>query len=195
VWADHSYIDATGLFNLMSAMVSSQGTWWQQPSDRCVKLPSYIGGDPVGSKPCIPIACSTLAMSSSKRLKRQLKGKLQALYLGPNRQMPSGLLPQISQHCLPSTTQRQPCRLTFSLECNLLTPVADQMHPSGGSLTLILLPTSISRGPKQDQAEARVKVWEAENIHKLQSCLTSCKSDWLLFWSLLLLMLLLQSPQ
>ncbi len=176
-------------------MVSFQGTWWQQPSDRCVKLPSYIGGDPVGSKPCIPTACSTLAMSSSKRLKRQLKGKLQALYPGPNRQMPSGLLPPASQHCLPLTIQRQPCQLTFSLECNLLTPVVDQMHPSGGCLTLMFLPTHITRGPKQDQAEARVKVWEAEDIHKLQSFLTSCKSDWLLFWSLLLRMPLQQGPQ
>ena len=173
-------------------MVSFQGTWWQQPSDRCVKRPSYIGGDPVSSKPCIPIACSTLAMSSSKRLKRQLKGELQELYLVPSRQMPSGLSPPASQHCLPSTTQRQPCQLTFSLECNPLTLVADQMHPSGGYLTLMFLPTSITRGPKQDQAEARVKVWEAENVHKLQSFLTSWQSDWLLFWSLLLLMLLQQ---
>ena len=151
-------IGATGLSNLMSAMVSFQGTWWQQPSDRCVKRPSYIGGDPVSSKPCIPIACSTLAMSSSNSSKRQLKGDLQALYQGPNRQMPSGLLPLASQRCLPSTTQRQPCQPTFSLECNLLTPVVDQMHASGVCLTLMFLPTRITRGPKQDQAEARVKV-------------------------------------
>lgn len=173
----------------MSAMVSCQGTWWQQPSDGCVKLPSCIGGGPVGSQPCIPIACSTLAMSSSKGLKRQLKRELQALYPGPNRQMPSGLLLPASQHCLPSATQRQPCQLTFSLECNLPTPVVDQMHPSGGCLRLMFLHTCITRGPKQDQAEARMKVWEAEDIHKLQSFLTSCKSDWLLFWSLLLLIL------
>ena len=186
---------AAGRYRLMSAMASFQGTWWHPPSDRCARLPSCIGGSPTGSKPCIPIACSTMGTSSSVSLTRQDQVGLRALLQGHTKQMPSGLCHPTSLACLPSTIQRQPCQANSNLEYYQPAPAADQRCINGSSLRAVLLPSNFTKDPKLGQTGARVKLQEAGDTCRLQSFPTKCNSAWPLFWSLWALVHLPRSPQ
>lgn len=179
-------------------MESYQEPWWQQASGGCAKLPSCIGGCPTGKRRCTQTGCSTMAMSSSRLLKVQIRVDQTAQLLAQFKQMPFGLCPLTSLVCLPSTTQRQPCQLIFKLGCRILTPDADQTLRKGDSRKAPLQHITTRRGSNKEQTKPRVsaaRLLMAEYSRRLLSFPTSCRSGWPLFWSWLLLAPHLESLQ
>ncbi len=178
-----------------SAMASCQEILWHQPSARCASLQSYTGGCPASNRPCTPTTCSTLAMSSSRPLADQARPNLTAQSLVRSKQMPFGLCHPTSQAYLPSTTPRQPCLLTSSLGHKQVIPGADQMGTRDGNLKAVWCHTSLTKRPKQDQAETRVRMLETNLMCSLLSYPISSKSVWPHFWSSPWLVLHQQSLQ